>query len=119
MNRLVGFVAALLISSLVVAEEDAYLIQCTISDGERVISSPAVVAEPGKQVTVSVTDTYDLALMAEDLDDARIALSADITTDGETHSPALLVELDRPAEIEIGDTTLRVVVSGYVADDVS
>jgi hypothetical protein len=118
MNRLIGVVAALLFSSFVVAEEDAYSIQCTILDGERVMGSPAVVAEPGKQVRVFVTDTYDLALTAEDQDDARIALSAAITIDGATHSPALLLELDRPAEIQIGDITFRVIVSRYVADDV-
>jgi len=36
MNRLIGLVAALLVSGFVVAAEDAYFIQCTILDGDRV-----------------------------------------------------------------------------------
>jgi hypothetical protein len=118
MNRSTGLVAALLVSGFVAAAEDAYFIQCTILDGNRVVGSPAVVAEPGKQVTVSVTDTYDLALTAEKRDSGRVSLSTDIMIAGETHSPELLLELDRPAEIRIGDTALRVTVSKFFPDDV-
>lgn len=118
MNRSIGLVAALLISGFVLAEENSYLIQCTILDGTRVVGSPSVVAESGKQVTISVTDTYDLALTAEEQDGSRVALSADIAIAGEVHSPALLVELDQPAEVRIGDTTLKVHVSRFAPDDV-
>ena len=117
MKQLFGLVAALLVSGSVVADEDAYLIQCTILDGDRVVGSPAIVAESGQQVTVSVTNTYDLALTAQEEADGQVAFSADITIAGETHSPALLVELDRLTEIRIGDTTLRINVSRFVPDD--
>lgn len=118
MKRMLSLALALLITSSAVAEEDAYLIQCTILDGDRVVGSPSVVAESGKRVTVSVTDAYDLALTAREQDEGRVSLSADLTIAGETHSPALLVDLNRPAEVRTGDTTLRVTVSKFVPDDV-
>lgn len=117
MKQTFGLIAALLVAGSAVAEQDAYLIQCTILDGDRVLGSPAVIAESGKRVTVSVTDTYDLALMAEVQDKGRVSFSVDITIAGETHSPALLVDLNRPAEIQIGNATLRVRVSKFVPDE--
>jgi hypothetical protein len=57
MKRLTGLVAAILVSGFVLAEDNVYLIQGTIVDGDRVLASPAVVAESGKQVTV-IGDGY-------------------------------------------------------------
>jgi 5-hydroxyisourate hydrolase-like protein (transthyretin family) len=112
-----GLVAALLVCGSVAAEDDAYLIRCTILEGDRVVGSPVVLAEPGQRVTVSVTDTYDMApvydmaLVAGRQEGDRVALSADITIAGETHSARLSVPLDRASELRIGDYVLTFNVS--------
>jgi hypothetical protein len=117
MNRTIALIVVLLFSGQVVADDDAFLIRCKILHGERIVGSPTVVAKSGKMAKVSVTDTYALSFIAEAQDGDRVQLATSITTNGESHSPAILVQLDEAAEVRIGETTLTVKVSRFVPDD--
>ncbi|HET6628346.1 MAG TPA: hypothetical protein VFG91_01075 [Woeseiaceae bacterium] len=116
MNKLLALSSALLLSGQAIADDDSYLVRCVLSDGDRVLGSPAVVVESGQKATVSVSDTYSLSLVAEPQDDGRIQLSADIQLQGESHSPVLLVKPDQETAVQIGDTSFSVTVSHYVPD---
>lgn len=117
MNKLLALSSALLLSGQAIADGDSYLVRCVISDGDRVLGSPVVLVESGQKATVSVSDTYSLALVAEPQDDGRIHLSADIRLQGESHSPVMLVKPDQEAAVRIGDTRFSVTVSNYVPED--
>lgn len=117
MMRAIGLIAALLVSSSVVADESTYMIQCRILEAGRILGAPTVLAKSGNEVSVSVSDTYDLSIIAEGQGGDQVQLSTRISINGESHSPVILVHLNRAAEIQIGTTTLSLTVSSYVPDD--
>lgn len=117
MIRATCLVLPLLVWSSVVADAGTYLIQCRILEAGQVLGEPTLLARSGDEVSVSVSDTYDLSLIADGQGADQVKLSAKITINGESHSPTILVDLDRAAELRIGDTTLTVTVSNSVPDD--
>lgn len=115
MNKLMLLVSALLISGSAIADGETYLVRCQITQGDRLLASPAVVVESGQKATVSVSDTYSLSLVAQPEENGVIQLSADIQVQAESHSPAMLVKPDEQTAVQIGDIRFTVVVSSAVA----
>lgn len=62
---------------------------------------------------ISIGGNLDLALVASSQEDGWVYLSSLLVIDGESHRPAVLLELGKQASVSIGETVISFKVSEF------
>ena len=111
------FRAFLTLAALFVATNSiasvSFQIKSELSLGGETLGSPIMAVEPGKPAKASVGDTYELTFIATPQESGATLISTDIVVDGTNNSPSLLLDLDQPASVSIGELKLDLTVSRY------
>lgn len=88
-----------------------FLIKSELSWGGETLGSPAMAVESGKPAQVSVGDEYELTFLATQQGSGAVLVATEISVAGRRNAPSLLVNLDQPASVSIGEMKLDLVVS--------
>ena len=92
------------------AQKETFVIESEITVGDELIGSPVISVASGKEAKVSVQDSYDLALTAITHENDDILVSAELTVQGETVSPRVLVKAGQPFGMGVGDTKVSMII---------
>ncbi|WP_411360911.1 hypothetical protein [Pseudidiomarina sp. YC-516-91] len=102
-----------LITVAAAAAENSYTVHATLLSNGKVVGEPVLQvrdAEPAS-IEVSGVEGYSLALtVTAENTPGRYRLVSEVSTAGSNMSPTLVVEANQPAEVSIGQLTMRVTV---------
>jgi len=103
-----------LVSSGAYAESTSYSVETQIQRGQVVVGEPKFVVITGEETRVSVQDKYDFAFLANPGQDGNIYLAIDLTVDGETISPRVVVKPGQPFGMSVGNTSVSMIIRSVV-----
>lgn len=99
----------LLATNLLAAEKLS--IDSTIYYNNNVIGKPILETAPGKNVSLSVSDSYDLKLTLTQEEENKVTVAAKITVSGETFNPKVTTELGQVARIDVDSMGFEFIVT--------
>ncbi len=100
----------LLLSGSLLAQQEIFVIESEITIGNEIIGTPVMSVTSGNEASISVRDSYDLALMAVAHENSEILVSTELTVQGETVSSSALVKAGQPFGIHVGDIKLSMII---------
>lgn len=120
LNRTTAALAiALLLTSAAHGREDVYEIRTTLLHQGRPFADAVMLVRAGEAATIERggADAFELALMANRIDERTVRIEADLQSVHGTARPTLLVEAGEPASITVGAIGLEVAVAPRAAED--
>lgn len=115
--RITFSVFLLCLASFPLLAGDAYTIETEIIVDDVMVGSPTISVYSGTEAKVVTQGQYELLLTATAQEDDKVFISTSLTLDGEIVKPSLLVKLGQESSVSIGETTLKIVVQRYAAEN--
>ncbi|GAA6140183.1 hypothetical protein NBRC116583_39320 [Arenicella sp. 4NH20-0111] len=101
-------IVSLLLSATAFAESD-YVVKTEVLKEQSSLGSPTVVLESGVSSQVSVEGSYSLSLTVSPAGEKNAFLKTQLEVGEESHSPSMMVELDKETKVTINDNTTLIV----------
>ena len=101
--------AGFLLFSTTAFAESNYIVKTEVLDKTGSIGSPVLALESGIASKVSVEGKYSLSLTVSPVGDKNELLKTELKVGQESHSPSMIVELDKETKVIINDDTSLIV----------
>ena len=118
MNRLLIFAILFLSSGHLIAETDVFIVASKVTVDSKLIGSPVVLLKAGEETKMVIEDIFELSLLVTQAEGGTVLVAADLTIDGETVSPNIMVEPGQEFGMGIGETVISMTVRQQSQDGI-
>jgi len=106
----------LFLSGSLMAQQETFVIESKITIGNEIIGTPVMSVTSGNEASISVRDSYDLALTAIAHENSEILVSAKLTVQGETVSSSTVAKAGQPFGMGVGDIKISMIIRPSLQD---
>ena len=103
------FLTVLLVSGLVIAE-DEYVVRSTVFVDGEVLASPVVMIPANEEVRISFGESFNLSYVVQPKKSDAIILFSDLDIGSMTQKSSMFIHLGEEVSILLGNTRLELVV---------